>query len=195
MNACALNRLACPAAVSVCLLACQPAPRDEASSRRTPDSASASVPQADTGRQQRLAWLQCVECSGGELDRVVALGRSSDSSATVETLGQDLRGGPSPAYRANIRQQFDSAYTEDSLDAVEDGDQPVLTRAQYVQPLLDNFVNTYRVRAARALARIGGPAAKVALDSALFARPLTPGDTLRASARLRIRQARERAVR
>jgi hypothetical protein len=180
-----------PAALVVVLAACPGDQRNGTSSNAGPASAAPSMARVPDNRQQLLAWLLCVECSGGELQAVVALGNSADSTATIDSLRQDVLGGPSPQRRDNIRLQFDSAYTEDSIDAVEEGSAPVLTRAQYVQPLLNNFVNTYRLRAARALAKIGGPVARGTLDSALTPGPLSPGDTLSANARVRMRLMRD----
>jgi hypothetical protein len=142
---------------------------------------------ATTTRHDILAWLECTECSDGELARVVALGTAPGSdSSTVDSLDGDLRGGPSAARRANMRQQLDSAYEEDSLQSAAEGLPPVIGRGEYVDRLLDNYVNTYRVRAARALAEIGGPAAKAALDSAFVGDPTGGVDTLRADARLAV---------
>jgi hypothetical protein len=182
-----------PAALAVALVSCQGDQRTRTPPSAGPPStpASARVP---PNRQQILAWLLCVECSGGELEAVVDLGHSADSIATIDSLGQDLKIGPSPERRANIRLQFDSAYTEDSIDAVEEGTTPILTRTQYVKPLLDNFLNTYRLRATRALAKIGGPVANATLDSVLSAAALAPGETLSTKARVRIRMARDSAA-
>ena len=180
-----------PAALAVALASCQGDQRDGTSSSADSASAAPAMARVPDNRQQVLAWLLCVECSGGELQAVVALGHSADSTATIDSLRQDVLGGPSPQRRDNIRLQFDSAYTEDSIDAVEEGSAPVLTRKQYVQPLLNNFLNTYRLRAARALAKIGGSVARGTLDSAMTSGPLAPGETLSVNTRVRLRLMRD----
>ena len=115
-------------------------------------------------RRQILSWLQCEECVDGELERVRLLGRKE--ATTVDSLGQDLLGGPSAIRRSNVRAQFESSYREDSLYSVSEGSQPPLTRTEYVDHYLDNFINLYRIRAAKALVEIGGPRAAGILDSA-----------------------------
>jgi hypothetical protein len=144
------------------------------------------------GRRQVLSWLQCDECTNRELERVRVLGRArATASATVDSLREDLLGGPAAVRRSNVRRQFESAYQEDSADAASDGEAPPLTRTEYVDGYLDNFVTVYRVRAARALAEIGGPTAKAILDSAVAGHVRTPGDSLRADAQRIVRFARD----
>ena len=144
------------------------------------------------GRRQVLSWLQCDECTNRELERVRVLGRArATASATLDSLREALLGGPPDVRRSNVRRQFESAYQEDSADAASEGEAPQLTRTEYVDPYLDNFVTVYRVRAARALAEIGGPTAKAILDSAVAGYVRTPGDSLRADAQRLVRFARD----
>jgi hypothetical protein len=140
-------------------------------------------------RNQILSWLQCEECVDGELERVALLGKKE--AAAVDSLGEDLLGGPSARRRSNIRQQTESSYVEDSVYAVSVGSQLPGTRSKYVDHYLDNFMNLYRIRAARALAEIGGPKAAAILDSAAHGHVRTPGDTLRADAQLNVLFARD----
>ncbi|MEO7985642.1 MAG: hypothetical protein ABI766_03840 [Gemmatimonadales bacterium] len=115
-------------------------------------------------RRQILSWLQCEECVDGELERVPLL--AGKEATTVDSLRQDLLGGPSATRRSNVRAQFESSYQEDSLYSVSEDSRPPLTRTEYADHYLDNFVNLYRIRAAKALAEIGGPRAAGILDSA-----------------------------
>jgi hypothetical protein len=158
---------------------------------QTPRQAGQGLPEREPvqpDRERVLRWLQCEECTEGELDSVRSLGSKPE---TVDTLSEDLLAGPADYRRANVKEQFESLYTDDSLDAVSEGSQPSLTRAEYVNEYLDNFINLYRVRAARALAEIGGPKAKAVLDSAVSGYARTPGDTLRADAQRRVLYVRD----
>jgi hypothetical protein len=143
----------------------------------------------EANRNRILDWLECEECVGGELKRVALLGRKE--ATAVDSLGEDLLGGPSSRRRSNVRQQIESSYVEDSVNAVSEGSQLPGTRSKYVDHYLGNYINLYRVRAARALAEIGGPKAAALLDSAVHGIVRTPGDTLRADAKLKVRFARD----
>jgi hypothetical protein len=143
-------------------------------------------------RAQVYSWLQCEECVDGELDRVKSLGReNATGSATVDTLSEDLLGGPSAVRRSNMRRQYESSYTDDSVWTVGAGSAPVLERAEYVDHYFDTFVNLYRTRAAIALAKIGGTKARAILDSALSDHVATGGDTLSSDTRLAVLFARD----
>ena len=121
----------------------------------------------------------CVECSGGELDSVVALGNSPDSG-----LGDDRFPSVGPLGRASAARQVEYPHAvrlgihRGLARRGRGGDRAGLSRTQYVKPLLDDFFNTYRLRAARALAKIGGPVTRAALDSALTSGRLTTGESL-----------------
>jgi hypothetical protein len=143
-------------------------------------------------RNSILSWLECEECVDGELERVARLAKKE--GAAVDTLGEDLLGGPSTTRRSNVRQQIDSSYEEDAAYARSTGSQLPGMRSKYVEHYLDNYINLYRVRAARALAEIGGPKAAAILDSAAHGTVRTPGDTLRADAQLKVRHARDRIL-
>lgn len=150
---------------------------------------SATSALTEDERRHVLWWLVCEECIDGELDTVKILGHNKP--ATVDTLGEDLLGGPSATRRDNVRKQFEQSFEEDTAYAVSEGSSLQVDRDEYVDHYLDNFVNLYRVRAARALAEIGGPKAGVILDSAAQGVVRSPGDTLRADAQLAVLFARD----
>jgi hypothetical protein len=105
-------------------------------------------------RSTVIAWLECEECTEGELEAVVKQGQ-----VAVPTLAASLRDGPSPARREQLRRHL-----EESHGRVKDRTRT--TAAVYVQRYTENFEALYRVRAARALGLIGGPAARQALEDA-----------------------------
>jgi hypothetical protein len=136
-----------------------------------------------------LYWLQCEECTEGELDSVLAL--AHDNPAAVDTLAEDLLGGPSTGRRNNIEEQFGRLFDEDAANAAFEGSSAPVSRTAYVEHYLDNFVNLYRARAALALGYFGDPHALAVLDSAANGVVRVSGDTLRADAQLMVIYARD----
>jgi HEAT repeat protein len=102
-----------------------------------------------------VAWLECDECSEGELAAVVKLGQ-----AAVPSLAASLRDGPSPARREQLRRHLEESHARLK-------DRSRTSAAVYVPRYTENLVALYRVRAARALSAIGGPVARQALEDAL----------------------------
>jgi hypothetical protein len=106
-------------------------------------------------------WLLCEDCSEGELKAATAFG-----NAVVPALADALKRGPTARELDNIRKQASASY--DAILRVASTTPPVgVTRARYVGTAADNFEATYRARAARALGRIGTPAARAVLLDAL----------------------------
>jgi hypothetical protein len=110
-------------------------------------------------------WLECEECWDGELGKLVAFG-----DAVVPSLAATLREGMSPAGRALLSRQLAERYDErvawaDANPQTET--RPELTKDEYVTHHVKNRDALYRVRAARALAAIGTPAALAALREEL----------------------------
>jgi hypothetical protein len=105
-------------------------------------------------RSTIIAWLECDECSEGELEAVVKLGQ-----AAAPTLAASLRDGPSPARREQLRRHLEESHARLK-------DRSRTSAAVYVQRHTENLEGLYRVRAARALSLIGGPAARQALETA-----------------------------
>jgi len=147
-------------------------------------------------REGRLvdAWLHCIECVDGEADSLRALGQRKQW-ALSRRLREDLLAGPSPERRYHIQQQFRrtwhsvqdyaSRHPDDHLSALQ------VDEADYVRTYLDNYLATYRVRAATALARVAGHDAVAALDAALQGELTTQGDSLRADVRTALQFARD----
>lgn len=111
-------------------------------------------------------WLMCIECDNAQLDSVRALG-TRKPQATVDTLSRDLLAGPLDQRLANIQQQFATSYQTLAEQAASEGASVGVTQGQYVSHYLASFSAVYRIRAAIALAHIGGAAAGNALNAAL----------------------------
>jgi hypothetical protein len=129
--------------------------------------------QADEGRlppakatvayQTIVTWLECEECTEGELEAVVKLGRIA-----VPSLAASLHEGPSPASRELLRRQLITNH-ERIIKYVKTHPEVEVSmdRKTYVATYMDNYVALYQVRSAMALAEIGGEEAKEALEVAL----------------------------
>lgn len=111
-------------------------------------------------------WLMCIECNNAQLDSVRALGVRKPQAA-VDTLSRDLLGGPVDLRQVNLEGQFAASYQALAEQATSEGDSVGLSEAEYVSHYLASLGAVYRMRAAIALALIGGPEAGNALNAAL----------------------------
>jgi hypothetical protein len=122
-----------------------------------------SPQEAEAARHTIVAWLECEECTSGELKAVVALG-----TVAVPTLAAVLREGPSPASLETYRLRLLQAYDEMAAYLKKRPNEKPLTlsKQQYVDVYFSNYIALHKVRAAEGLARIGGTASRKALDVA-----------------------------
>jgi hypothetical protein len=107
-------------------------------------------------------WFECEECEAGELAAVTRYGQ-----AVVPSLAAVLRGGLSPAAREHLRRELELRY--DALierSKKNPNAKPKSSKPRFVSRYLDNRDAQYRVRAAQALAAIGGEEARRALEEA-----------------------------
>jgi len=102
------------------------------------------------------AWLLCDECDGGERQRVAGLGAKA-----VPTLAAALRDGPPADRRANMAQQLRDLYGRLGGAAALG-----VTQQVFITSYLDNYVTSYRTRAALSLGDIATPDAARALEEA-----------------------------
>lgn len=111
---------------------------------------SLSPSQAQSAVFALSAWLESDHGDPDELAGVTKFGQS-----VVPSLSAALSTGPSAARRTRLRAALETSFTvQKSMSA---------SREQYVQHYMGNFEAMYRVRAAQALAAIGGPAARDAI--------------------------------
>jgi len=113
-------------------------------------------------RKAVVTWLECEECTDGELERLLRYGE-----VAVPTLGAVLERGPSPASLEKYRLHLESSYRnlveysrtheEVKLEQSED---------EYVKQYLENYQAHYAVRSAQALAKLGGVGARKILEVA-----------------------------
>src|SRR2546422_1358634 len=107
-------------------------------------------------------WLECTECDQGELKAVASLG-----TIVVPSLITTLQQGPSQAKREIMRLRLMRTYKQ--LSEYKDSHH-VLTATEsepeYIAHYLENYMAQYQIRATIALAEIGGPAVRHALEEA-----------------------------
>lgn len=117
---------------------------------------------AATAREAMVEWLECEECTEGQLEAVLEFG-----SILTPSLAATLREGPSQASRELLRRELNRRY--DELVAYQKAHPERIalsSRDTFVRQYMENFDALYRVRAARALAAIGTPGARRALEEA-----------------------------
>jgi len=113
--------------------------------------------------QALTTWLECEECQDGELAAVTRYGQT-----VVPSLIAVLDGGPSPASREQMRRQLEVRYDELAERAQRNPNARLASsKDQFIALYLGNFDAQYRVRAAQALAAIGGQRSRGALEAAL----------------------------
>ena len=124
-----------------------------------------SPEEAAEARRTIVAWLECEECTDGELEAVVALGE-----VAVPSLAASLQEGPAPASLELVRRQLIANYAALTEYAKTHREAATpLSEEEYVETYLGNYVALCRIRSAMGLAEIGGPEARAALEEALRA--------------------------
>ena len=126
---------------------------------------------SSTSRASRVAvdrWLTCEECNSGELAAVLALGSQSFSS-----LRERLLTGPDSAKLRRLEDGLAQRAhrLQDSVPLPPNHPPPAhgqltVDEQRYVDTFLGNYTAVVEKRAALALAKIGGPEAKLVLQQA-----------------------------
>lgn len=145
------------AILSVCLaaLGCEP----------SKEVRKLSPEEAAEARRTIVAWLECEECTDGELKAVVELGK-----VAVPSLVASLQKGPAPASLELVRRQLATNYKALVKYARRHPEAKTpMSEDTYVKTYLGNYIALYRIRSAMGLAEIGGPEATKALEEALAA--------------------------
>lgn len=129
-----------------------------------PDAFSQEVPpdEALALRQAVTAWLECEECTEGQLEKLAKFGEQA-----VPSLAAALERGPSPASLERLQMHLERNYREMSVYAeTHDEVKMDMKLEEYVKIYLENYVAGHRARAAEALGKIGGEGAKAQLEAA-----------------------------
>ena len=128
-------------------------------------------------------WFECADCDQGELEVVTRYGRH-----VVPGLAATLDEGPSAASREILRRSLEELYDALVEQARERPNmKPRSSREEFVARYLAGFDVRYRVRAATALARIGGADARAVLETAL---PRAEYPKVRAAIKRSLKQVR-----
>ncbi len=142
----------------LCLVAwgCPPKPTEPERPKLTPEEAAEA-------RRTIVEWLECEECTDGELEAVVKLGE-----VAVPNLSAALREGPSQASVELLRRHLVKTYGDlKEYEKTHPEARVTSSEEEYVSTYMENYDALYRVRAATALGAIGGTEAKKALEGAM----------------------------
>jgi hypothetical protein len=123
------------------------------------------APSAGQSRADQVvtAWLQCDDCQAGELQAVVRLGQS-----VAPRLAGILNDGLPAATRDRLRRELEVRHDELAAFGQRNAHARLASsKEDFVATNMSNFEAQYRVRAAQALAAIGGTNARQSLESAL----------------------------
>jgi hypothetical protein len=113
-------------------------------------------------RKAVVSWLECEECTEGELEKLLRYGELA-----VPTLGAVLERGPSPASLERYRLHLESSY-RNLIEYSRTHDEVKIDQSEeeYVKQYLENYQAHHAVRSAQALAKLGGVEARRILDAA-----------------------------
>ena len=125
------------------------------------------------------AWLECIDCEGPFLKRLADLPAARRDSV-VRFLGTALREGPDSARTARHERELMRIWASDSAYRFEvDAEEASANqRTAFFKRYRQGFETKWRGRAAIALGVIRSPSALAALDSALTAPLVSPGDSI-----------------
>lgn len=119
--------------VAMFSVGCSPTNGDE---RRDPTAAQAAL----------LAWLECMECTDGELEKLVP-----HTALVGPALSDILLHGPSPSQKARIEDQLRADWKSLSPKA------RVYSEKEYVEVFSQNTEVQYQIKAIQAFARFAKP--------------------------------------
>jgi len=113
-------------------------------------------------RKAVIGWLECEECEERQLEAVLKQGELA-----VPALGAALERGPSPASLERVRMHLEKSH-RDLVEYAKTHDEVKvsLKEEEYVKAYLENYRALHASRAAEALGKIGGEAAKKYLEGA-----------------------------
>jgi len=120
-----------------------------------------STAQSERAARALSAWLEAEVFDPSELQPLIQYGQ-----AVVPSLIVALDAGPSPARRERQRRLLDAEHDMLQEQARNTPGRKLPSKTDYVNHYTANFEALYRVRAAQALAAIGGAEARKALEAA-----------------------------
>lgn len=119
--------------------------------------------EAAEARRTIIAWMECEECTDGELEVVVKLGKTA-----IPSLSAILGRGPSQSKREVLRRHLVKSYQKLKYYETTHPEAKVpMNEDEFIKTYMDNYIALYQIRSAEALAVIGGSDAKKALKEAL----------------------------
>lgn len=118
---------------------------------------------AEAARTALVDWLECEECSEGQLKQVLEQGQWLESML-VATVKSGLAPATRELYKRELEKRHDALmrYSEKHPNS-----KPTLDKPKYVALYLDNFDAQYRTRAAEALVELGSAQSREVLEQAI----------------------------
>ena len=120
-----------------------------------------STAQSERAARTLSAWLEAEVFDPSELQPLIQYGQ-----AVVPSLIAALNAGPSPARRERLRHSLDAEHDMLLEQARNSPGRKLPPKGDYIDHYAANFEALYRIRAAQALAAIGGAEARKALEAA-----------------------------
>ena len=118
--------------------------------------------QAEEIRIAIIDYMECEECTEGQLKKLVNYG-----SKVVPSLERILKEGPSDAKKETLLTHLQKSYRDlVAYQQTHPENKVTMKEDEYIKTYMDNYVALYQSRAIVALTTIGGPTAKKALQSA-----------------------------
>ena len=135
------------------------------------------VPPPLTDLEVAQGWLECIDCQGPFLARLVAL-RGASQDTVVQFLRAALAVGPDSARRSRHTRDLQRTWLVDSAYRARHAKPIVSLQDDYIKRYELGFRVKWKSRAALALGVIRTPAALQSLDSAAAPTPLTHPDSV-----------------
>ena len=131
-----------------------------------PKAQDAMAPErAEEARQALVEWFECEECEEGQLQAVVKHG-----PPVIPLLRSALLRGTAPATRELMRRSLAKRYDElVRFQKTHPYSKVGSSKEAFIATNIENLDARYQVRAAQALAAIGGAASRRALEEGLEA--------------------------
>ncbi|HKR03132.1 MAG TPA: hypothetical protein VJY62_00745 [Bacteroidia bacterium] len=129
--------------------------------KKTPPPAPPSPQQAGEIRTAIINYMECEECTDGELEKLIKQG-----DIILPSLEAILKEGASPAKRTAYEYHLRSTYQElQEYQKTHPTTKSTLSENDYVALYMDNYTALYQSRAAHALGAFGGKQAKEILSN------------------------------
>lgn len=117
----------------------------------------------EAARSAMVNWLECEECTEGELKAVLAH-KDRLQPMFISSLNKGVAPASLQLYKYDLGKRYDELV---AASRTNPRTRPTVSKDAYIKLYLGNFVAQYKVRSAKALSAIGGEKSKQAIKEAL----------------------------